>query len=191
MTNIICKRYFLWVSSFQKQCIQNSFHGKEQMEKNRTSREQQKYLILQLNYRTTVMHPITLCWRCLKTFHIIRVFYVLPLSSLLPSLDIEFATSISYCLSVTMVRQKSFSEKPPIPNWTDCSFNPKNSVTVFKFEYSCMFVFVDQNPATVTFDCNFFAFWKNTHCHFYNSTRGWTLWINNVFEILQREVLRL
>ena len=159
--------------------------------KNRTSREQQKYLILQINYRTTVMHPITLCWTCLKTFQIIRVFYVLLLSSLLPSLDSEFASSSSHCLSVTMVRQESFSEKPPIPNWRDCSFNPKNSVMFFKFEYSYMFVFVDQNPATVTFDCNFFAFWKNTRCHFYNSTHGWTLWTNKVFEIWQWEISRL
>ena len=49
---------FLLVSSFLKHKF--SFHGKQQMEKkkNRTSREQHKYLILQLNYRTTtVMQP--------------------------------------------------------------------------------------------------------------------------------------
>ena len=28
----------------------------------------------------------------------------------------------------------------------------------FKFEYSCVFIFVDRNPATVAFDCDFFAF---------------------------------
>ena len=55
----------------------------------------------------------------------------------------------------------------------------------FKFEYSCVFTFVDRNPATVAFDCDFFAFSEKTHYHFYDSTHGWT---NNVVEILQREV---
>lgn len=30
----------------------------------------------------------------------------------------------------------------------------------FTFKHSCVFIFVDQNPGMVTFDCNFFAFWK-------------------------------
>ena len=52
-----------------------------------------------------------------------------------------------------------------------------------------MFIFVDRNPATVAFACDFLAFSeKNTHHHFYNSIHGRTVWTNNVFEILQREV---
>ena len=58
----------------------------------------------------------------------------------------------------------------------------------FKFEYSCVFIFVDRNPATVAFDCDSFAFSQKAHYHFYNSIHGWTVWINNVVEVLQREV---
>ena len=47
-----------------------------------------------------------------------------------------------------------------------------------------MFIFVNQNSATVVFDCDFFAFSEKTHYHFYD----FTVWTNNVVEILQREV---
>ena len=46
-----------------------------------------------------------------------------------------------------------------------------------------MFVFVDQNPATVTFDCNFFAFGKTLAVTFiiplvagpYEQTMSWNI----------------
>ena len=36
----------------------------------------------------------------------------------------------------------------------------------FKFEYSCVFIFVDRNTAMVAFDCDFFALLEKTHYHF-------------------------
>ena len=35
-----------------------------------------------------------------------------------------------------------------------------------------MFIFVNQNSATVAFDCDFFAFSEKTHYHFYDSTHA-------------------
>ena len=78
----------------------------------------------------------------LDMFQTNRAFYDLPLSSLLPSSDIKFGSPSCHCPSVTIekfsylpvddfARRKSFSEKPLIPNWRACSFNPNNSVRCF------------------------------------------------------------
>ena len=60
----------------------------------------------------------------------------------------------------------------------------------FKFEYLSVIIFVDRNPATVEFDCDFFAFSeKKTHYHFHDSNhgwQGWTVWTNKVVEIMYR-----
>ena len=131
-----------------------------------------------------------------------RAFYDLPLSSLLPSSDIKFGSSSCHCPSVTIAkfshlpvddfaRRKSFNEKPPMPNWRACYFNPKNSVRCFLNSNTLVCLSLStgtrlrwRSIATSS------PFRKKTHYHFYDSTHGWTVWTNNVVGILQREVSR-
>ena len=84
---------------------------------------------------------------------------ILSLAVLVTTAHLLLRAKLSHLPVDDFVRRKSFSEKPPISNWRACSFNPQNSVRCFfKFEYLCLFIFVARNPATVEFDCDFFAF---------------------------------
>ena len=89
-------------------------------------------------------------------------------------------------------RRKSFSEKPLIPNWRACSFNPNNSVRCFLNSNTLVCLsFSTGTRLRWRLIATSSPFRKKTHTHFYDSShgwRGWTVWTNNVVEILLRDV---